>query len=264
MSDLLGKAQALIDARTLKRDTSPDAAHPVDGCGFTEADIAAAPLAELEPPINLAPGILGFASRSARRKRPGRNASPVEKILWVVQQLRAEGVDVEFVEGWGHRGTGGSFDPRAVFEHHTASNKDSGNAPALGIITHGRVDLPPPLSNFDIGRDGTVYVVAALRCNHAGFGGPHKGIPQDSGNMYAWSIEIENNGIGEPYKVKQERAVKLLTALLLKAERRTAYHSIGHKEWTVRKIDPSFDMPAFRDRVRRAMQRRNLGKGRNR
>jgi hypothetical protein len=42
--------------------------------------------------------------------------------------------------------------------------------PSLGIITNGRPDLPGPLAQLCLGRDGTMYVVAAGRCNHAGTG----------------------------------------------------------------------------------------------
>lgn len=178
----------------------------------------------------------------------------VATIERVVPHLRSAGVRVRFVEGWRTRGRPGTFDPRAFFLHHTASASNAGNAPALGIVTNGRSDLPGPLANFLGARDGTLYVVASGRCNHAGEGGPLKGIPKDSGNSYAWSVEIENNGIGEPYGKKLLTAVRLLVALVLKTMKRTAYWAIGHKEWTNRKIDPSFDMKAFRKAVRKLLR----------
>ena len=169
------------------------------------------------------------------------------------RELRNHGLKVKKVPGWQDRGREGLFDPRAVFEHHTASARTSGNAPCLGIVTHGRSDLPGPLANFVIARDGTVIFVAKGRCNHAGEGGPHKGIPKDSGNAYALGIEIENDGRGEPYGANRTSAA-ILTACLLKRMKRTPYHAIAHKEWTDRKIDPSFDMQPFRKRVRNMLK----------
>ena len=168
----------------------------------------------------------------------------------LARDLRNKGIKVRKVKGWRQRGTGGSFTPRGVLFHHTASNAASGPAPALGICTHGRVDLPGPLCQFLVARDGTVYFVAAGRANHAGYGGPIKGIPQDSGNTYLFGVECENNGIGEPWREEQKRAVAILFALLLKRMKRGARMVIGHKEYTSRKIDPNgIDLNAFRKRV---------------
>ena len=172
-------------------------------------------------------------------------------------ELRKEGLAVKFVDGWRERGAG-TFLPRAFVEHHTASNKGSGNAPALGICTWGRDDIPGPLCNLLFGRDGTVFFVAAGKANHAGIGGPNHGIPADSANTYALGGEIENNGIGERYPDEQMHAVEVTTAVLLKRMKRSPYFAFGHKEWTSRKIDPSFVMSAFRKRVRDVMK--NLDK----
>ena len=179
--------------------------------------------------------------------------------IWkgLAAELRKEGLRVNYIDGWKSRGAG-TFLPRAFVEHHTASNKDSGNAPALGICTWGRDDIPGPLCNILFGRDGTVFFVAAGKANHAGIGGPNHGIPADSANTYALGGEIENNGIGEGYPEKQMRAVEIVTAVLLKRMKRSTYFAFGHKEWTSRKIDPTFDMPAFRKRLGAVMK--NLGK----
>lgn len=174
---------------------------------------------------------------------------PVELLDGLGADLKKHGVRVVKVPGWQTRGRPYTFTPRAVFEHHTASARTSGPAPALGIVTHGRSDLPGPLANFVIGRTGTVYFVAAGYCNHGGEGGPHKGIPRDSANKYAWGIEIENDGRGEPYSGDTYRAAKILTALLLKRVKKKAFFAIAHKEWTPRKIDPSFTMKPFRKAV---------------
>lgn len=173
----------------------------------------------------------------------------------LARDLKKHGVKVRKVKGWRTRGSG-TFDPRGVLFHHTASNQASGDAPALGICTFGRSDLPGPLCQFLVGRDGTVYFVAAGRANHAGFGGPIKGIPKDSGNSYLYGVECENNGIGEPWREEQKRAIAILFALLLKRMNRGARMVIGHREWTSRKIDPNgIDLNAFRKRVQQVKRK---------
>lgn len=168
------------------------------------------------------------------------------------EDLRRNGIEVSKVKEWRTRAYPGTFQPRAVMFHHTASNKTAGNAPALGIVTSGRSDLPGPLCQFLVARDGTVFFVASGRANHAGEGGPLKGIPKDSGNAYTIGIECENDGLGERWSNKQLNAIAVLCALLLKRMGRTSYHLIGHKEWTTRKIDPAnVDMARFRKRVRK-------------
>jgi N-acetyl-anhydromuramyl-L-alanine amidase AmpD len=174
------------------------------------------------------------------------------------KELRKNGCTTRAVKGWKTRGTS-SFAPRGILFHHTASNKDSGNAPALGICTHGRSDLPGPLCHFLVGRDGIVYFVAAERANHAGTGGPIKGIPTDSGNSFLVGVECENNGIGEPWPARQLDAILTLFAVLTKRMDVGSAMVIGHKEYTTRKIDPAnINLDTFRTRV--AKRRKSLGR----
>jgi hypothetical protein len=180
----------------------------------------------------------------------------------LARELRGHGLKVVKVRGWRARGRPGTYAPRAFFEHHTASPRTSGNAPCLRIVTEGRSDVPGPLSQFLIGRDATIYIVASGRCNHAGLGGPHKGIPKDSGNAYAMGVEVENNGVGEPWSPEMRWAMGVLTAVCLKRMRRGARMSIGHKEYAPgRKIDPhGIGMWNFRRRVRRYLERLRAGR----
>lgn len=164
--------------------------------------------------------------------------------------LRKKGLKVKVVQGWKTRGHPGTFAPRGVMFHHTASGSGGGNAPALGIVTHGRSDLLGPLCNFLVARDGTVYFVAAGRSYHAGEGGPLKGVPADNGNSYLFGVECENNGIGEKWPEKQKEAIATLFAVLLKRVGKKEEMVIAHKEWTSRKIDPAgINMEGFRYRV---------------
>lgn len=169
--------------------------------------------------------------------------------------LRRWGLNVEAAEGWRFRGRPYDFKPRAIIAHHTASNKASGNFGSNNIVTNGREGLPGPLSQFLLGRDGTVRVIAAGYSNHAGYGGPKAGIPANMGNTYAIGIEAENNGIGEPWSAKQLQAYyRLCAALLVWMGTKDVSKVIGHKEWTSRKIDPAgISMNTFRANVQKAL-----------
>lgn len=188
-----------------------------------------------------------------RRGPLGLSVDPV--FAGLAHELRSHGHDVRFVSGWRSRGRTGLFVPRGIMFHHTASPRDSGGHPCLGVVTAGRSDLPGPLSNFLVGRGGTIYVVARGRCNHAGLGGPIKGIPLDSGNAYLYGTECENDGLGEPWPEHQRSAISTLFAVVLHRLGRHARMDIGHKEYAPgRKFDPAgIDMRANRGRVRRIM-----------
>lgn len=177
-------------------------------------------------------------------------------LIWLPKALRAEGLTVRVVKGWQTRGREGTFQPKKVMFHHTASSPSGGNVPALGICTNGRVDLPGPLCNVLVGRDGTCYVVAAGRCNHAGAGGPFQEIPRDSGNAYMMGVEVENNGIGEVWSQDLLQTVARVFAAFLRHEHKTARDEVGHKEWApLRKIDPRpVDMNAHRKRTAKLLR----------
>lgn len=170
----------------------------------------------------------------------------------LMRELRANGLQARAVKGWDGRGREGTFIPIGRFFHHTASSPGS-DAPALGIVTHGRSDLPGPLSNFLVSRSGIVYLVAAGKCNHAGYGGPFKWCPKDAGNTFAIGYECENSGVGEPWSEAQKKAIATLDAIVGKRMRRPGlWRLIGHREYTSRKIDPAgINLAAFRRRVRK-------------
>lgn len=215
-------------------------------CGFSQKDIEDAPKVRLEdaPPQSPAP-----VARTLASVTPTTTFNKIFDGLGA--ELKKHGLKIEKVAGWQTRGHPGTFAPRGVIFHHTASSRKGGNAPALGIVTVGRSDLPGPLSQFVVGRDGTVFFVAAGRAYHAGEGGPLKGIPEDDGNSYLIGVECENDGIGEPWPKEQKRAIGTLFAVLCKRMDVGARMVIGHKEWTSRKIDPAgIDMDRFRSRVK--------------
>lgn len=171
---------------------------------------------------------------------------------------RKSGLRVVEVEGWKTRGrspmAGGA--PSGILVHHTAtSSRAPGNYPTLNVILRGHGSLPGPLSQLGLGRDGTVYVIAAGRCNHAG-----KTDRTSSGNSYAIGIEAEHSGVG-PWPNEQYEAYVALVAALSKHYGIPVSEVRGHKEAAVpygRKNDPNFSMPAFRNDVTKALAAGNV------
>ena len=180
----------------------------------------------------------------------------VYPLTWMGDAFRAAGLKVVETQGWKTRGRPYSFAPRGVIFHHTASSKHGGAAPSRDICINGRSDLPGPLCHALIGRDGVVHLIAAGRANHAGYGGPCLTIPQDSANSYTAGVEVENDGIGEPWPEQQLNVCAQVFATLLTTFNRSEDWLLGHKEWAPRrKIDPhAIEMNAFRARVRATME----------
>lgn len=165
--------------------------------------------------------------------------------LWIADAAREAGLKVVEQPGWKTRGSK-DFDPQAVIAHHTVIDDDLA---AVRVVRDGRPDLEGPLSQFVLGKDGTVYVIAAGKANHAGEG-IWKGI---SGNTHFLGIEGVNKGDGTPWPVVQLDAYKRLVAALLKHMKKSAEYVAGHKEYATpkgRKIDPrGIDMLLFRSDV---------------
>lgn len=179
--------------------------------------------------------------------------------LWIADKLRDYGCDVREVPGWKTRGKttswGRQFKPQAVMGHHTASNKKY-VAPALKICVDGRKEAPGvtgitgPLCAVLIDRRATCHIVASGIANHAGRGS-WRGL---TGNHTVLGIEVENNGIGEPWSDDVYTAFVLCSAALLDGIGRDETWWLGHKEWTHRKIDPAgIDLNKFRRNIGKAL-----------
>jgi peptidoglycan hydrolase-like protein with peptidoglycan-binding domain len=170
-------------------------------------------------------------------------------LTWLADVLADAGLKVAEQPDWRTRGRADMPTARGVMCHHTAGPK-TGNMPSLRIITEGRADLPGPLSQLGLGRDGTCYIVAAGRANHAGAGN-WQGIT--TGNSSFIGIEAEHTGKDDdPWPAVQLDAYRRMVAAILK---RLGAHPImccGHKEYALpqgRKPDPTFDMDDFRFKV---------------
>lgn len=149
----------------------------------------------------------------------------------VVEALRDHGLTVGFCPGWETRGSS-SFNPRGHVVHHDAGN--NWTTPP-GILIAGRSDLPGPLCNFALGRDGKVWMVAAGRANHAGTGS-WRGLV---GNSSVWGTEANNRGTGQTWPDEQIDAYARLCAATADYSGFTAEMVCRHAEWTTRKIDPA-------------------------
>jgi N-acetylmuramoyl-L-alanine amidase/Putative peptidoglycan binding domain len=174
-------------------------------------------------------------------------------LTWLPTVLLDAGLKVAEQPGWQTRGRGDVGAVRGVICHHTAGSRN-GNMPSLGIVTNGRPDLPGPLSQLCLGRDGTFFIVAAGRCNHAGAGN-WQGVT--SGNRSFIGIEAENTGQtsgpnADPWPAVQLDAYRRGVAAILRKLRADAIMCCGHKEYALplgRKADPTFDMDDFRLQV---------------
>lgn len=170
-------------------------------------------------------------------------------LTWLPEVLEDAGLKVAEQPGWRTRGHGDVGTIRGVICHHTAGAR-TGNMPSLRIVTEGREDLPGPLSQLCLGRDGTFFVVAAGRASHAG-----KGVWQgiETGNTSFIGIEAENTGKGDdPWPPVQMDAYRRGVAAILKRIGAQAIMACGHKEYALpkgRKPDPTFDMNEFRTAV---------------
>lgn len=170
---------------------------------------------------------------------------------------RSAGLKVVERSGWKARGRGPMSGARSIMCHHTAGAK-TGNAPSLNLVQNGRTGLPGPLAQIVLGRDGTVYIVAAGRSNHAGVVSAAK-----YQNAYSIGIEAENTGLSnDPWPRKQYDAYVRLAAALAIHYKIPVTDIVGHREAARpagRKIDPTYSgafksMAAFRADVKNIME----------
>jgi N-acetylmuramoyl-L-alanine amidase/LysM domain len=160
-------------------------------------------------------------------------------VSWLEDAARATGYPVTVVTGWETRGHGPMRAVEGVVGHHTATPAGApGDYPSLRVVRDGRPDLPGPLANLGLGRSGTIYVIAAGRCYHAGasrFAG------FTNLNDTFLGIEAENDGSGG-WTPEQLDAYPKLVASLLRRMDRGVDRYVSHRTVAVpagRKPDPA-------------------------
>ena len=173
--------------------------------------------------------------------------------VWLADVLQAEGVDLVEYPGWRTRGHGDFKDIRGVMVHHTGSDDAS-----AASIADGRPDLPGPLSQLHIARDGTVTLVALGVAWHAGIG-MYPWLPTNMGNWHMIGIECANSGTSPtaPHRTNwpdaQYFALVRCCAAINRRLAQTSARTIGHKEYAGRaqgKWDPgAIDMGILRSDI---------------
>ncbi|SFD98911.1 N-acetylmuramoyl-L-alanine amidase [Chitinophaga sp. CF118] len=171
-------------------------------------------------------------------------------LTWLPDILKKAGLKVAQVDGWEERGVSEMGTVLGILCHHTATQKP-GNMPSLNTLINGRTGLKGPLAQLGLGRDGTFYIVAAGKCNHAGVG-IWQGI--SNGNTHFIGIEAENTGLADdfPWPEVQLDAYYRGVAAILKHIGKDASFCAGHKEYALpkgRKPDPDLNMDEFRKKV---------------
>ncbi|MBA2338575.1 MAG: N-acetylmuramoyl-L-alanine amidase [Acidimicrobiia bacterium] len=184
---------------------------------------------------------------------------------WLVEVATTAGYPVVVVDGWEDRGAPTmQASPAGALYHHTAGPAEydtTSDFPSLYTLLNGNATTPPPLSHYGVGYSGTIYVIAAGKCNHAGLGSwPGVGTSEDgSGSPNLIGVEVEHPGVStEPWPDAQRDSVRRLFAAIaahlgadtISADTDTGFVVLGHKEWAAnppgwpgRKIDPiSTDM----------------------
>ncbi|WP_260597877.1 peptidoglycan-binding domain-containing protein [Sphingomonas endolithica] len=181
------------------------------------------------------------------------------RLLWLADTLRDAGLKVAEAVDWRTRGKP-TVGPIGVMCHHTAT-ATAGNMPTLRLLIEGRAAgpgagaLPGPLAQLGLGRDGTFYVIASGRANHAGKG-EWQGVTDGNGSFIG--IEAEHSGKPhDDWPPEQRVAYVRGSAALLRHIKAPAIMCCGHLEYALprgRKSDPCFDMTDFRHAVATALE----------
>lgn len=170
-------------------------------------------------------------------------------INWLVEAGLLTGYPVVEISGWRARGHGGFRVVEGVVPHHTADGPN-GNFPSQRIVTDGRADLAGPLCNYGLGRDGTIFVVAAGVAWHAG-ASAWAGFTDLNDEFVG--IEAESVGSRDDWTPQQRDCYPRLCAAILHYIHRGPDRLAGHKECALphgRKIDPAFwDLNDMRNKV---------------
>lgn len=177
--------------------------------------------------------------------------STLDLINAAAEECRAQGVNVQFLDGWESRGRPSHFEPAGSVDHHTGGPAFSGEPTwwsLLYLVRDGRSDLNGPLANVCTWPDGTLWIVAAGTCNHAG-PGEWLGL---AGNYSVFGNElVHSGGPNEPWPEAQLRSALLWDVALCRLGGWSPDFVCEHKEWSnAGKIDRiNIDGDEWRARV---------------
>lgn len=167
------------------------------------------------------------------------------RALWLADVLRGAGLTVVEQPGWQTKGK--ELDAiEGLVCHHTASPPTSTLATNLYVVTNGNAVAPGPIAQVMLWRNGTFYVIASGKANHAGAGGPWGWLPKSppgqlsTANARTIGIEAVNSGVGEPWGAEMVAAYEIGAAAILRHLGAGVDRMLTHHEWApTRKIDPA-------------------------
>lgn len=174
-------------------------------------------------------------------------------LSWLADVLRDAGLVVVEHAGWRTHDRPGDWSPVFGVVHATAAPRSQADSVQVDVVRNGRSDLPGPIANAVVDRQGRWHVVSGGRCNSTleGTAGPYKG----KGNTYALSVEGCNDNVSEPWPAVQYQAYVRGWAAWCARLGWSASHLVGHREHTPgRKSDPTFSMTKFRADVAHAIE----------
>ncbi|WNY15162.1 lysin A [Rhodococcus phage MacGully] len=174
---------------------------------------------------------------------------------WLPDELKRWGLKVEYIGDPMNDGHGDFRQCLGVIGHHTAG----GGSNDWRIVKYGRPDLPGPLAQLVLEKDGSVKFIAIGVCWHAGRGRwkskrPNPGIRDNDANWYTIGVEAVSRGTPDAqgrfdWTDAQIRSYKLIVAAICsKIGKHVDEGFLGHKEYSSEgKIDPAgIDLDAFR------------------
>lgn len=190
------------------------------------------------------------------------------KLTWMATELRAAGLTVKEHTGWRTRSADKpyGYTPVGVINHHTAGSAVLTNYPDPPYYRDAALEFA---CNLTVRPDGTVVCLNAGIANDSGMGDPAvlERVRQDqpvkpptdktawdrvTGNPWFIDIEVQHLGDGSPINPPQREALIVTNAILLDHYGwNPMSRLIGHREWTLRKVDPRWDgmtnpMPGIR------------------
>jgi hypothetical protein len=166
---------------------------------------------------------------------------------WLADALGGDGLTVVELSGWSERGHGELDEVWGVVCHHTGEDNVTAD-----YIANGTPNMPGPLDNIVIAKDGTVAVIAAGVAYHAG-NGEYPGLTPNQANVHTLGVTLIGGSDGDWPKAQRDALISTCAAIM-RHQGQPASHVIGHKEWDQIKVDPALDMDQVRSDVSAHLQ----------
>lgn len=185
--------------------------------------------------------------------------NPADQTRQVTKRLRARDIKVVVTTMAPRPWSAGYFRPNGVLLHHTASTSVTSKENELADVAYiKRAPWGGPVSQWYVGRTGTVYLICRGGANHAGTGNGliKNGVPNDQGNYKLWGIEVQSAGLKQDWTDKQITAVHALTAEILRAMGQDTPSRVWrHKDYDddSGKIDTQYGIDFHRKQVKAAL-----------